>query len=182
MSFHADLSYLLLHAGGPEDASTGSGDSGVEGGSHHSESSEAPQNVFVPGEGVVTEADDRIILRDVPIVTPNLDVVVPKLSLEVSEFASCIQRCTCTYTSHCTCLPVCKLLPPIYTVHIVGPLLPACTHAPSDAWVLPCHICTALCTLVMGSTSSDGRSTTPRPSVCFISIIISVYSYVRLYC
>ena len=97
MSVYADLSCLLLHAGGHEDASTGSGDSGVEGGSHHSESSEAPQNVFVPGEGVVTEADDRIILRDVPIVTPNLDVVVPKLSLEVSKFASCIQRCTRTY-------------------------------------------------------------------------------------
>ena len=71
--------------GGPEDASTGSGDSGVEGGSQNSESSEAAQNGFVPGEGVVTEADDRIILRDVPIVTPNLDVVVSKLSLEVSD-------------------------------------------------------------------------------------------------
>ena len=94
---YADLSCLLPHAGGHEDASTGSGDSGVEGGSHHSESSEAPQNVFVPGEGVVTEADDRIVLRDVPIVTPNLDVVVPKLSLEVSKVASCIQRCTRTY-------------------------------------------------------------------------------------
>lgn len=82
ISVYADRSRLLLHAGGHEEASTGSGDSGVERESH-SESSEAPQNVFVPGEGVVTEADDRIILRDVPIVTPNLDVVVSKLSLEV---------------------------------------------------------------------------------------------------
>ena len=143
MSVYADLSCLFLHAGGHEDASTGSGDSGVEGGSHHSESSEAPQNVFVPGEGVVTEADDRIILRDVPIVTPNLDVVVPKLSLEVSKFASCIQRCTHTYTSHCTYLPVCKLLPPTQSTSRVHSFLLArmhlamygCCHATS---VLPC--------------------------------------------
>ena len=140
MLCHADLSCLLLHAGGHEDASTGSGDSGVEGGSHHSESSEAPQNVFVPGEGVVTEADDRIILRDVPIVTPNLDVVVPKLSLEVSKFASCIQRCTRTYvhiTLYISTLPPTKSTLWVHSfllarMHLV---MHGCCHATS---VLPC--------------------------------------------
>ena len=112
----AHLSFLPHTVGGHEDASTGSGDSGVEGGSHLSESSEAPQNAFVPGEGVVTEADDRIILRDVPIVTPNLDVVVSKLSLEVSElvFGSTYCMCICIHTSHvlfkCNPVPLCWVL------------------------------------------------------------------------
>ena len=93
---------VSLSPGGPEDASTGSGDSGVEGGPHNSESHDGTQNGFVPGVGVITEADDRIILRDVPIVTPNLDIVVPKLSLEVSLFTAL----WAVYMTSSTCMSV----------------------------------------------------------------------------
>lgn len=37
------------------------------------------------GEGVVMESEEEIVLKEVPIVTPNRDIVVASLSFEVSR-------------------------------------------------------------------------------------------------
>lgn len=42
------------------------------------------------GEGVVMESEEEIVLKEVPIVTPNRDIVVASLSFEVS-------RSTCSF-------------------------------------------------------------------------------------
>lgn len=39
------------------------------------------------GQGKVVESEDTIILEDVPIITPNNDIVVPSLSFEVRDNA-----------------------------------------------------------------------------------------------
>jgi ATP-binding cassette subfamily D (ALD) protein 2 len=69
--------------GAKETSSSKNGDSGMDGGSHDGDAEEDPQfDLSNPG-GVVTENNSTIILEDVPIITPNLDIVVPKLSLKV---------------------------------------------------------------------------------------------------
>ena len=37
--------------------------------------------------GEVVDTDDTIVLEDVPVVTPNSDVVVSSLSFKVTSFA-----------------------------------------------------------------------------------------------
>ena len=74
----------LSCAGTSQDGSSVS-DSGVGGESGDSENEENPPIKLLSGGGVVTESEDRIFLKDVPIVTPNLDIVVSKLSLEASN-------------------------------------------------------------------------------------------------
>ena len=66
-----------------EGGSSKNGDSGV-GGSHDGDLEENPQINLAPPGGVVIEDNSTIVLEDVPIITPNLDIVVPKLSLKVS--------------------------------------------------------------------------------------------------
>lgn len=42
------------------------------------------ENGFPVPKGIVIESSKKIIIDNVPIITPNFDVVVPKLSLVVS--------------------------------------------------------------------------------------------------
>ena len=83
-----------------------SGDCGVDGGSCGSDTEDNPLINVTPGGGVTIENNSTIIFEDVPIITPNLDIVVPKLSLEASIDVIHVLLC-CILVDVCICVYMC---------------------------------------------------------------------------
>ena len=69
---------------------------------HHVEEDQRYRQLLDSDKGEVLESEDTIILEDVPIVTPNKDVVATGLSFQVRKRYHCVCMCVCV-CAVCVC-------------------------------------------------------------------------------